>query len=89
MPDYDNTGSLGKNEKKEDAKHADVKGKATIGGVKYWVDGWKKEGNDGRPWYSLRFKRADQQTAAIEQPPQPRGGTGIPGLNRQTDDIPF
>lgn len=83
---YDNSGTIGKNERKADPKHSDLKGKATINGVKYWIDGWHKTSDDGRPWYSLRFKRAD--AAAMEQPPtpRPRQQGGIPGL---TEDIPF
>lgn len=92
MAEYDNSGSFSKNTRKEKETHPDIKGKATIGGVKYWVDGWQKKGNDGGIWYSLSFKRADKQTSAMESPPPPPRSQlahGIPGLNRETDEIPF
>jgi len=61
---YDNSGSISKNTRKEKDTQADIKGKATIGGVNYWIDGWAKTGENG-PWYSLSFKvRDDKQPAA-------------------------
>lgn len=51
----DNSGSISKNDRKTEDRHPDIKGKATIGGVEYWVDGWLKE-NDRGKWYSLSFK---------------------------------
>lgn len=64
---YDNSGSVAKNRKKEKDTHPDIKGKATIAGVEYWIDGWQKQGENG-PWYSLSFKPKDAQAAA----PAPR-----------------
>lgn len=52
---YDNSGSVSRNDRKEKPTHPDIKGKATIGGVEYWIDGWQKEGERGK-WYSLSFK---------------------------------
>ncbi len=49
-----NRGSFSKNTRKEKDSHADIKGKATIDGVEYWIDGWQKE-NDKGVWYSLSF----------------------------------
>jgi hypothetical protein len=54
----DNAGSIKKNDRKEEAKHPDYKGSATIGGVAYWIAGWKREGEDG-PWLSLSFKEKE------------------------------
>jgi hypothetical protein len=78
----DNSGSLSKNDRKEKETHPDIKGKATIGGVEYWVDGWAKE-TDGRKWYSLSFKPKDatRQEAAPTPTPMRRAANG--------DDIPF
>jgi len=56
---YDNSGSLSKNDRKEKPTHPDVKGKATINGVEYWLDGWKKDGEKGT-WYSLSFKPKEE-----------------------------
>ena len=77
---YDNSGSISKNTRKEKDTHPDIKGKATIGGVNYWVDGWAKTGENG-PWYSLSFKvREDKQPET-----KPRAKMNADG----GDDIPF
>jgi hypothetical protein len=65
--DKDNSGSISKNPRKEKETHPDIKGKATIGGVEYWVDGWAKENENGK-WYSLSFKpRASAPDARAAQ----------------------
>lgn len=38
------SGSLFKNDRKEQPNHPDYKGSALIGGVEYWVSAWIKEG---------------------------------------------
>lgn len=54
----DNTGTLGRNDKKVESKHPDHKGQATINGVDYWISAWIKDGNNGR-FFSLSFSRKD------------------------------
>lgn len=53
------TGSLFKNDQKEEETHADFNGSAKIGGIEYWVNAWiktyEKEGTK-RKYYSLSFK---------------------------------
>lgn len=63
---YDNSGSVSKNARKEKDNHPDIKGKATIAGVEYWIDGWQKDGENGK-WYSLSFKPKDGATAGTGQ----------------------
>lgn len=75
----DMSGSLSKNDKKEKESHPDIKGRATIGGVDYWISGWQKENERGK-WYSLSFTPKD---AANDQP-APRASK--PAAD---DDIPF
>jgi hypothetical protein len=77
MAVYDNSGSFSANKRKEKDSHPDIKGKATINGVEYWLDGWKKAGSDGT-WYSLSFKPKDEQRSEPERRPQ-----------REDDDIPL
>jgi hypothetical protein len=67
----DNSGSLSKNQRKEKETHPDYKGKATIGGIEYWISGWKKE-NDSGPWLSLAFEVKDAKPAARTAPPAKR-----------------
>jgi hypothetical protein len=75
----DNSGSFSANKRKEKETHPDIKGKATIGGVAYWISGWKKT-NDNGIWYSLSFEPQEQPA----EQPAPRGGGAA-----LDDDIPF
>jgi hypothetical protein len=50
----DNSGSLSRNERKEKDTHPDMKGKATINGIEYWISGWTKTNENGK-WLSLSF----------------------------------
>jgi hypothetical protein len=79
----DNSGSFSANKRKEKDTHPDIKGKATISGVDYWISGWKKE-NDNGIWYSLAFEPKD---APAEQPRG--GGSAKPAQPYVDDDIPF
>ena len=81
----DNSGSLSKNDRKEKDSHPDVKGKATINGVDYWISGWRKE-NDRGAWYSLSFTPKEQPA---EQPAQPARGGGKPAALEDDSEIPF
>lgn len=66
MTQYDNnlTGIVSKNERKEKDTHPDIRGKCEIDGVHYWIDGWRKERNDGTgSFYSLKFKAKDAPAA--------------------------
>lgn len=51
----DNSGILFKNNRKEDPKHADYRGNATIDGVEYWMNAWLKDGKNGK-FMSFSFK---------------------------------
>lgn len=61
----DNSGSLSKNDKKTQENHPDVRGKATINGVEYWISGWKKDGQFGK-FTSLSFTPKTEKPATIE-----------------------
>lgn len=75
---YDNSGSVSKNTRKEKDTHPDIRGKATIAGVEYWIDGWQKDGENGK-WYSLSFKPKEAKDAK----PAPKQTPTV------SDDIPF
>lgn len=59
---YDNSGRLFKNDRKRDGGNdPDMTGDLTIGGVKYWVSAWAKEGTEGRArWLSISVKKQGQ-----------------------------
>jgi uncharacterized protein (DUF736 family) len=46
-------------------KHPSYKGSITIGDKRFWLSGWKRTGDDGRPWLSLSVEAADEPA---EQP---------------------
>lgn len=77
----DNTGTLGKNLRKEKPSHPDTKGKALIGGKWYWISGWTKDGKDGSKFSSLSFELMKDQPAAQTSTPAP--------VQPGDDNLPF
>jgi hypothetical protein len=49
------SGTLFKNDRKQNPNHPDYRGTAMINGVEHDIAGWKKEGKRG-PFLSLAFK---------------------------------
>ena len=81
----DNSGSLFRNEKKEDGDNKpNMTGKAMIDGVMYFFDAWTKEGAKGR-FQSVSFKRMDKQDAA--EPAKPADGKKAGDMD--WDAVPF
>ena len=50
----DNSGSLFVNDRKEKENQPDYKGSMKVGGVEYWISGWKKTSN-GKDWISFAY----------------------------------
>jgi hypothetical protein len=73
------SGSLFKNERKEQPNHPDYRGSAKIEGEEYWVSGWIKEGAKGK-WMSLAFTAKDGGFSRPDKPKPPPA---------DFDDIPF
>lgn len=81
---YDNTNrwTLNKNDRKEKDTHPDYKGKLNVDGVDYWIDGWIKEGANGK-FISGSLKPVEQRTSVGNS----QDFTSAPvGLD---DDVPF
>lgn len=80
----DNDGSLFRNQKKTTEKHPDYTGKATIGGVEYWLSAWVKwPKSGGEKFMSLAFTPKDEQPTSAPKfaPPtqaQPPAGDDLP-----------
>lgn len=74
----DNSGTLGKNDKREKSTHPEYKGQAIIDGTAYWISAWVKESQYGK-FFSLSFKPKDENPSA----PSPSG------IEEMEDDIPF
>lgn len=73
----ENSGTLGKNHRKEKESHPGYTGKCEIDGKAYWISAWVKDGNNNEKFFSLSFKAKD------EQAPAPRNS------GASDDSIPF
>lgn len=58
MYDNTNSGFIGKNDKKTEDKHPDLKGSINIEGVEYWLSAWKNSKG-----YGMKFTKKDGQEA--------------------------
>jgi ribosome modulation factor len=88
--DRTNTGIIGKNTKKEKDTHPDITGSINVEGREFWLNGWKKERNDGTgSFYSLSVKPKEQQHAPQQAPAQQRPSQQPPADDSFDSDIPF
>lgn len=77
----DNSGTLGKNQRREKDTHPEYNGKCVIDGREYWISAWVKDGQNGK-FFSLAFKPKEQQ--------QERRQSAPPAAEDPfSDDIPF
>lgn len=77
------SGSLFKNDRKEQANHPDYRGDCLIDGVAYWASGWIKTTQRGDKFLSMAYTRKadkDQPSAAPSRP--------TPSLG-DDEDLPF
>jgi hypothetical protein len=85
---YDNTNrwTLNKNDRKEKETHPDYKGSLNVDGVDYWIDGWIKDGANGK-FISGSLKRKDAQVVGGGTAPRtPQPAVFDTDLD---DDVPF
>lgn len=75
----DNTGSLFRNDRKNNEKSPDYTGSCLIGGREYWINGWVKESKNGKKFFSFAFKEKEERKAD----PAPTKSTDL------DDDVPF
>jgi hypothetical protein len=76
----DMSGSLFKNDKKDNDKQPNAKGACMVEGVEYWVSAWTKKDKNGNPWQSLAFSKKETQRPEGKRPSQHDVGD---------DDTPF
>jgi len=67
-----NSGILSRNEKMREGKQdAEFKGSALIDGIEYWVDAWVNEfksgANQGKKYFSLKFRLKEQRSGESSQ----------------------
>jgi hypothetical protein len=81
---FDNTnrGTLGKNNRKTTETQPEYAGSLNVNGVDYWLNGWVKEGENGK-FFSLTVR------AKEEAPRQSSEPTRKPRADILDSDIPF
>jgi hypothetical protein len=80
----DNSGTLGKNQRREKDSHPTHTGQCTVDGKRFWISAWVKDGRDGSKFFSLAFKPMEQrQEKAPPRQPDP------PPPSDFDDEIPF
>lgn len=82
----DNSGSLFKNDEKQQPNHADYQGQIMVDGKMYWINAWVKEGKNGK-FFSLSVREKTSKTNAQKEAVQKvKETTEKPPFD---DDIPF
>jgi hypothetical protein len=81
----DNSGTLGRNERKSKDTHPTHTGQCTVDGKRFWISAWVKDGRDGSKFFSLAFKPMEQRGGN----PPPRDPPPAPAAPEFDDDIPF
>lgn len=81
--DPTNRGTLARNRKKESDTHADFNGKINVEGTGYWLNGWIKDGPDGK-FLSLSVK---PQAPSARQSSEPTRRSSR--IEDMPDDLPF
>lgn len=93
-----NTGSLFKNDRKQNERHPDYTGSAFINGKSMRISAWVKTAKSGAKYMSLAFDEPQQvqQSAPAPAPrpatPAPRPAAPAPvqeSLDPNPDDLPF
>jgi hypothetical protein len=77
MNQFNNRGLLFKNLRKRLPKHPDFTGEATVGGRKFKLAAWSKQGRKG-DFYSIAFTGEQPAEPAPEQPNGPQSNPDNP-----------
>ena len=87
---YDNTNrwTLNKNDRKEKDTHPDYKGKLNVDGVDYWIDGWIKEGANGK-FISGSLKPVELRGDFQRNQPAPQQRASAFESDDDLNDTPF
>jgi hypothetical protein len=81
---YVNRWSLDKNSDKRGDKSPDYRGRINVDGVEYYLDGWIKEGRNGK-FISGTIK----PIVRAEDNPRPASAKAVPRRDDFEDEVPF
>lgn len=85
----DNSGAMFTNQRKVKDTHPDFNGSVMVGGVEYFMSGWKKVSKAGKPFISLAFtvKEASDAFDLGDSKPTPSVNDAFNLGN--DDDLPY
>lgn len=78
----DNSGTLFRNDKKEQETHADYNGSIMVEGKEYYINAWIKEGSSKKKFFSLSLK---PKTGSSSKP----AASSKAAAEELDDDLPF
>lgn len=86
--DFDNSGILARNTRRETEKHPEYSGSITVAGQEYWLSAWV---NDGKPGSKMEGQKYFRLSVS---PKKPAGAQWSEDLKRKpepefNDDVPF
>lgn len=69
----DNSGSLFKNDRKQQPAHPDYTGKGVVNGKEVYISAWVKTAKSGVPYFSISFKNIEAGSSRTQpQAEQPQ-----------------
>ena len=92
MADYDNklSGALFKNDKGDNPKRPDYKGRYTDGdGNEFWVSSWLKDTKDGKKFLSLSMQPKEVKLPEMPGAMQGQPKAMEPVYEDNSNDLPF
>lgn len=83
----ENSGSLFKNDDKQQGNHPDYKGTINVGGEVFWLSGWVKETKKGDKFFSLSVKLKEKPAEAKNLVDKAKAAPAQPDF--EDDSLPF
>lgn len=82
-----NSGTLFKNDRKEQDNHPDYRGECLIGGTEYYMSAWLKESKKGTKFMSFSFKPKSE--TGRQEVQKARAAVQPDFVDDDLDSIPF
>lgn len=73
----DNSGTLFRNDRRQNDKQPEYSGDGVINGVPMWISAWVKEGKNGK-FFSMAFKPKEERQPKREQYRSESSGDDVP-----------